>query len=56
LNALIGAYQEGRAEASMAARRRLSALQMRVLPMVGSWHPMRLLLRFGLPHKGAQRS
>ncbi|MDP1900377.1 MAG: HAD-IC family P-type ATPase [Rubrivivax sp.] len=31
VNALIGAYQEGRAEASMAALRRLSALQVRVL-------------------------
>jgi magnesium-transporting ATPase (P-type) len=30
-NALIGAYQEGRAERSMAALRRLSALQARVL-------------------------
>ncbi len=30
-NALIGAYQEGRAERSMAALRRLSALQVRVL-------------------------
>ncbi|MDP1692545.1 MAG: cation-transporting P-type ATPase, partial [Burkholderiaceae bacterium] len=29
VNALIGAYQEGRAEASMAALRRLSALQVR---------------------------
>ncbi|MDP2367103.1 cation-translocating P-type ATPase [Rhodoferax sp.] len=31
VNALIGAYQEGRAERSMAALRRLSALQVRVL-------------------------
>jgi Ca2+-transporting ATPase len=31
VNALIGSYQEGRAEASMAALRRLSALQVRVL-------------------------
>ena len=31
VNALIGTYQEGRAEASMAALRRLSALQVRVL-------------------------
>ena len=30
-NALIGAYQEGRAERSMAALRRLSAVQVRVL-------------------------
>jgi magnesium-transporting ATPase (P-type) len=30
-NALIGSYQEGRAEASMAALRRLSALQVRVM-------------------------
>jgi magnesium-transporting ATPase (P-type) len=31
VNALIGAYQEGRAEASMAALRRLSALHVRVM-------------------------
>ena len=31
VNALIGSYQEGRAERSMAALRRLSALQVRVL-------------------------
>jgi len=31
VNALIGSYQEGRAEASMAALRRLSTLQVRVL-------------------------
>ena len=31
VNALIGCYQEGRAERSMAALRRLSALQVRVL-------------------------
>jgi len=31
VNALIGAFQEGRAERSMAALRRLSALQVRVL-------------------------
>ncbi len=31
VNALIGTYQEGRAERSMAALRRLSALQVRVL-------------------------
>ena len=31
VNALIGSYQEGRAEASMAALRRLSALQVRVV-------------------------
>jgi Ca2+-transporting ATPase len=31
VNALIGAYQEGRAERSMAALRRLSALRVRVL-------------------------
>jgi magnesium-transporting ATPase (P-type) len=31
VNALVGAYQEGRAEHSMAALRRLSALQARVL-------------------------
>ncbi|MFZ2650580.1 MAG: HAD-IC family P-type ATPase, partial [Burkholderiaceae bacterium] len=31
VNALVGSYQEGRAEASMAALRRLSALQVRVL-------------------------
>jgi magnesium-transporting ATPase (P-type) len=30
VNALIGSYREGRAEASMAALRRLSALQVRV--------------------------
>ncbi len=31
VNALVGAYQEGRAERSMAALRRLSALQVRVV-------------------------
>jgi magnesium-transporting ATPase (P-type) len=30
VNALIGSFQEGRAERSMAALRRLSALQVRV--------------------------
>lgn len=36
-NTLIGAYQEGRAERSMAALRRLSALQVRVLRELSSF-------------------
>ena len=38
VNALIGTFQEGRAERSMEALRRLSALQVRVLrPGSESW-------------------
>lgn len=37
VNALIGSFQEGRAERSMAALRRLSALRVRVVRNGGEW-------------------